>query len=176
MSIVHCDPISASLGTANHVSVPVTKRPLHRIGAVRRAQGISRRTIARRLNIDVSQVKLQERETADIPLSRLYQWQELLEVPIGELLVEAGDPLSQPILRRAQLVRVMKTALAIMESTDQTPTQRMAQTLVNQLTEMMPELSGVSPWHSVGERRRRDEYGAAADRCLSDDLFVDGRE
>ena len=49
----------------------------------------------------------------------------------------------------------------------------MTQTLIDQLTEMMPELQGVSPWHSVGKRRRLDELGIAAQRSLSDEVFLD---
>ena len=44
------------------------------------------------------------------------------------------------------------------------------------MTEIMPELEGVVPWHAVGERRRRDEYGVAAERSMSDDLFMDSAE
>ncbi|HYW79310.1 MAG TPA: helix-turn-helix transcriptional regulator [Thermoguttaceae bacterium] len=150
-----------------------TQTVLHRLAAVRRQQGVSRRTVARRLGMEVSQVKAQERESSDLLLSRLYQWQQLLEVPITELLVEAGDPLSEPVLKRAQLVRVMKTVLAILETSEQESIQRMAQTLVEQLTEIMPELEGVGPWHAVGERRRRDEYGVAAERRLADSVFTD---
>jgi transcriptional regulator with XRE-family HTH domain len=155
-----------------HVSARPSK-PLHRVGTVRRLQGISRRTAARHLNMDVCQVKQQERETADMPLSRLYDWQQLLDVPIAELLVEADDPLSEPVLKRAQLVRVMKTALAILEATELESVRRMVQTLVDQLTQIMPELEGIGPWHAVGERRRRDEYGVAAERRLSEDVFLD---
>ena len=170
MDLLNCVPLARA---PEETDVPVAARSLHRLAIVRRLQGISRRTVARRLNMEISQVKLQERETADLPLSCLYQWQQLLDVPIGELLVEADDPLSEPVLKRAQLVRVMKTVLAILESTEQEPIRCMAQTLVEQLTEMMPELKGVGPWHAVGERRRRDEYGVAAERRLSDSLFLD---
>ena len=123
--------------------------------------------------MEVSQLKEQERATADMPLSRLYEWQKALEVPITELLVEPGDPLSPPVLERAQLVRAMKTVLAILDETRETPTRRMAETLAEQLTQMMPELKGVGPWHAIGHRRRRDELGIAAERCLSDDVFLD---
>ena len=159
--------------TPSKNGVPVAAPPLHRLAVVRRLQGVSRRTVARRFNIEIAQVKAQESETADLPLSCLYRWQQLLDVPIGELLVEAGDPLSEPILKRARLVRVMKTVLAILESTGDESIRRMAQTLVEQLTEMMPELKGVGPWHAVGERRRRDEVGIAAERRLSDSVFLD---
>jgi len=152
---------------------PGADRPLHRLHEVRRLQGISRRTIARRLKTDVSQVKSQEDETADILLSTLYQWQDVLQVPVEELLVEAGDELSPPIMKRAQMVRLMKTALAILRRTQQPTIQRMAQTLVDQLVELMPELEGVGPWHAVGKRRTQDELGQAVHRRLCPDALAD---
>lgn len=154
-------------------NVPTGTRPLHRLGTVRRLQGVSRRTVARHLNTEVATVRLQERETADIPLSKLYEWQKVLDVPVAELLVEAGDPLSTPVLKRGQLLRLMKTAQAILGQTKQTRIRRMAQTLINQLIDIMPELAEVGPWHAVGKRRRRDEYGVAAERRLSEDVFLD---
>jgi transcriptional regulator with XRE-family HTH domain len=157
-------------------TVPTDQRPLHRLATVRRQQGISRRTLARRMNTEVSTVRIQERETADMLLSDLYEWQKALDVPVAELLVEAGDPLSTPILKRAQLVRVMKTAQAILAQTKQVRVRRMAQTMVDQLVELMPELTEVGPWHAVGKRRRRDEYGAVAQRRLSEDVFLDLKE
>ena len=155
------------------LTISTSRRPLHRLGTVRRLQGISRRTVARHLSIEVAMVRLQERETTDMLLSRLYEWQKVLDVPVAELLVEAGDPLSAPVLKRAQLVRVMKTALAMLEAAEQEPIRRMAQTMIDQLVEIMPELEGVGPWHAVGKRRRYDEFGVAAERRLSEDVFLD---
>ncbi len=163
----------AETGFPEILEMPASRRPLHRLEHVRQLQGISRRTMARRLASDVSRIRCEERESTDLLLSRLYEWQNALEVPVAELLVESSDELSDPIERRAQLVRVMKTALAILEQAEQTPLRRMAETLVNQLVGIMPELEGVGPWHSVGQRRRRDELGVAAQRCLPDDVFLD---
>ena len=117
-------------------------------------------------------VRRQE-ESNDLPLGILYQWHKALEVPISELLVESEDSLSQPLLQRAQLVRLMKTALALLEQADCEPTRVMAQTIVDQLVAVMPELQGISAWHAVGKRRRLDELGIAAMRTLSDDVFLD---
>jgi transcriptional regulator with XRE-family HTH domain len=164
---------ASGTGPQDAREVPTGKRPLHRLGTVRRSQGISRRTVARRLNTEVAKVRLQERETADMLLSNLYQWQKALEVPVVELLVEAGDPLSTPVLKRAQLVRVMKTARAILAQTKQVRIRRLAQMMVDQLIEIMPELAEVGPWHAVGKRRRRDEYGVVAQRRISEDVFLD---
>ena len=171
MSIMNCSV--SGVGNSDGMKFPADKRPLHRLGTVRRLQGITRRTVARHLNVEVSQVRREERETSDMPLSQLYEWRRVLDVPIAELLVEADDPLSAPVLQRAQLVRVMKTALAILEEAKQAPIRRMAQTLVDQLVQIMPELKEVGPWHTVGRRRRRDDYGVAAERRLSDDVFMD---
>jgi len=173
MSTVHSNRRS-SMHRVNGVKRSTENaRPLHRLGTVRRLQGLSRRAVARRMNVEVSAIKLQERATADMPLSRLYDWQRALQVPIAELLVEADDPLSPPVLKRAQLLRLMKTAMAMMEEARQASVRRMAQTLVEQLTEIMPELQEVTAWHRVGQRRRADELGQTAYRCLAEDVFID---
>ena len=170
MSIVDS---ASGTGEEGEVRVPAGTRPLHRLATVRRLQGISRRTVARRLNVEISDISHQEEETTDLPLSTLYEWQKALDVPVAELLIETQDSLSQPLLQRAQLVRLMKTALAIFEQSPEDTIRLMAQTLVDQLVEIMPELRGVSAWHTVGKRRQQDELGIAAERSLSDEVFVD---
>jgi len=152
--------------------VPTSSVPLHRLGEVRRQENVSRRTISRRLGITMADVRADEEQTADLALSRLYQWQEVLDVPLIELLVEPSDSLSPPLLQRARLLRLMKTVLAVLHRTDQESVRCMAQTMVAQLTEIMPELENVDPWHAVGRRRRSDEYGRTAENSLSDMLFL----
>ena len=148
-----------------------TGPPLHRIGAVRREQGVSVRTAARHLGIDANEVRRQERETADLSLSELYQWQQLLDVPVADLLVDPGSTLSRPVLERARLLRLMKTAAAILETTHSVGVRRMAQNMIDQLLEIMPELAEVGAWHSVGQRRSLDEYGRIMEQSISADLF-----
>ncbi len=160
-----------AVAQAASLSAPAAGRPLHRLAEVRRLQGITRRTVARRLNIDVATVKYQEQPTTDLPLSTLYAWQRVLESPLSELLVDTDEPLSPPVMQRARMVRLMKTAAAILERTQQPSIRRMAQMLVEQLVEIMPELKGVSPWHAVGRRRTQDELGQAAQRRLSTDTL-----
>ena len=157
-------------------SFPTTPRHLHRLATVRRLQGIARRTLARRLNLEVAEVRRQEEETSDLPLSVLFAWQKVLDVPIAELLVESEDTLSQRLLRRAQLVRLMKTALALLEKADSKAARALAQTLVDQLIKVMPELQGISAWKAVGKRRSLDELGVAALRTLSEDAFLNSQD
>jgi hypothetical protein len=125
------------------------------------------------MNIEIEQVRQQERETADLPLGVLYAWQKALDVPIAELLVEASDSLASPVLKRSQLVRLMKTVLAVREHARQESIQRMAQTMSNQLVEIMPELANIGPWQTVGKRRQRSELGVAAQRRMAESVFLD---
>jgi transcriptional regulator with XRE-family HTH domain len=153
--------------------MPCANRPLHRLALVREQQGITRRTVARRLNVDLAAVKAEEQPHCDISLSRVYQWQAVLEVPVADLLVEPEESLSAPVMQRARMVRIMKTAQALLERTHEVSIRRMAQVLVDQLVEIMPELESVSPWHIIGRRRTQDEVGQAGLRSLSADGLRD---
>ena len=155
------------------IALPALNRRLHRLATVRRQEGISRRTVARRLKTTISDVKRQEDEAGDLSLSTLYKWQEALEVPVSELLVDSDEPLSSPVRNRAKLLRIMKTAVTILERTRQTPIRRMAQTLVEQLVELMPELEGIGPWPAVGKSRLPSDYGQVVHRRLPDEIFTD---
>jgi Helix-turn-helix. len=166
LSVVHLDVATVPARERNHEP----GRPLHRIQDVRRLQGMSLRTAARQLGTDVRAIRAQEQASTDLRLSDLYKWQEALDVPIGELLVEDDGPLSRPIRERAQLVKIMKTARTLAETVHSASAQRMAENLVTQLQELMPELAEVSPWHSVGQRRGLDEMGRIAEQPIADDL------
>lgn len=130
------------------------RRPghLHRLAEVRKREGISRRTVARRLKTTVSAVKAME-ESEDLLLSQVYAWQKALRVPIGELLAEPDEGLAPPVLKRARMVRLMKTASAIFHWSRQKSIRRLAQMLMEQLVELMPELAEVGPWPMRGRRR-----------------------
>jgi len=175
MSIGQVDATRSESSRESYVSsAPSTgHRPLHRLLTVRRMQGLSRRTIARRLNVEVDVVRQQEHDTSDLPLSILYAWQKAMDVPAAELLVDGDDSVPSPVLRRAQLVRLMKSVLAIRQQAKQESIRRMAQTMWEQLVEMMPELAEIGPWHAVGKRRRLSELGMAAQRHLTERVFID---
>jgi transcriptional regulator with XRE-family HTH domain len=183
MSIAHCLPIGSEV--ANVVSAapiksavksqtttppqaeqPTVSEPLHQLALVRKREGVSQRTMAKRLGVDLTTVRNQENPNANLTLSQLYKWQAALDVPITELLADREEPLSAPVLQRAQMVRLMKTVALIRQQTNQTPIKRMAQMLVNQLIEVMPELEEVRPWNAVGERRSINDLGIAASRQL----------
>ena len=173
MSLAELSVPTRRADQAPSVRVRKADRPLHRLAEVRQIQGVSRRTVARRLHLDMASVKHMEQEDTDLSLSALYKWQQVLDVPIHELLVESEEPLSTPVMKRAQLLKLMKTAMAIKQRSSSGPIQRMAEVLVNQLVEIMPELAEVTPWHAVGKRRSQSELGQAAVRTISVDLLRD---
>lgn len=153
----------------------LSSRPLHRIAEIRRQQGVSIRTAARRINTSVGTAREQERADADLLLSQLYLWQQALDVPVADLLVDLDGPLSPPVLKRAQMLKLMKTALAIQEAAKDESTKLLADMMVGQLLEIMPELRDVNPWPTVGQRRTLAELGRTATETVSDTVFFDGR-
>jgi transcriptional regulator with XRE-family HTH domain len=156
------------------VSTPTSSKTLHRIGQVRQQQGVSVRSVARRLGLSMQDVRDQEHPTTDLRLSQLLEWQQVLEVPLADLLHDADGPLSAPVSQRARMLRVMKTVKAVAESATEPPVQRLTAMLISQLVELMPELQEVSAWHSVGQRRTQDEMGRITERTIPDSFFGDG--
>jgi transcriptional regulator with XRE-family HTH domain len=150
---------------------PQSTRRLHRVKTVRLQQGVSLRSVARQTGTDVRSLRLQEQESTDLRLSELRKWQKALDVPLAELLVDSDDPLSRPVMERARLIRLMKTVVAIQEQSPNVAIKRMAETMVGQLIEIMPELREVSAWHTYGQRRSLNDYGRVVEHQLSHDLL-----
>lgn len=169
-----CQMTSGFTNNAPVPAIPPRQGKLNRIAEVRRQQSVSERSAARRLGVSSEQVRKQEDPTADLRLSELYAWQHALDVPISDLLMEEGAPLSKPVLDRARMLRMMKTVRAIKESQPDGALKRLVNMLEAQLLEVMPELDEVTAWHSVGQRRTQEEMGRVAERPISDDFVHDG--
>jgi hypothetical protein len=168
----HSDALRAEMeGGAGSASPARRQRRLHRIAEVRRLQGVTLRNVSRRLGTPLALIRRQEQPDCDLRLSDLLNWQDVLEVPVAELLVEGEGQLSGPVLQRSRMVKLMKTAAAIRERTHDTTTARMVSMLIEQILELMPELADVTPWHTVGQRRTLDDVGRTARQTISDDVF-----
>ena len=50
--------------------------------------------------------------------------------------------------------------------------KQVAQTLIDQLVDMMPELKDISPWPTTG-KCRDNKWGIAVERGLSENVFRD---
>lgn len=150
---------------------PPGSRQLQQLGEARRRQGLSVRCVAQRLGMSVGEVRAQEEEDADLPLSELYRWQSVLEVPLEELLSDPQDALSPKVLMRARMLRVMKTARAMRAQARSEAEHRLSKLLISQLIEIMPELKEVAAWPTVGHRRTADEMGRIAERTIPDDFM-----
>jgi len=145
--------------------------PLHRLHEVRQQQGISLRSVARRLSVTIPEARDHEDPRTDLKVSDLLKWQAILEVPLADLLVDSEGPLSEPVSNRASMLRIMKTAKAILEASRECGVKRLANMLVGQLVQVMPELADVAAWHTVGQRRTQDEVGRIVERPVPDSFF-----
>ncbi len=161
-------------GTATWHLRATEKRPYHRVAEVRRQQGVSIRSVCRKLKLTAEEARRQEDPTTDLTLSQLGAWQLALDVPLQDLLVDLDAPLSAPVASRAKLLRVMKTVRAISEGSNELSTQRLSVVLEELLIQAMPELKDVTAWHSVGQRRTHDELGRIAEQPISDNFASDG--
>ena len=158
------NPSEAPVASSKETEQPTDEnRPLHRIAEVRKLQGISIRSASRRMGIPMEQVRREERTDSNLTIEDLVRWQQALEVPMIDLLVDENAPLSTPVLARAKWLRIMKTVKALLETTESANVNRMARMLEDQVLEVMPELKDVSAWHSVGQRRTQDEVGRIAE-------------
>ena len=147
------------------------RRPLHKISDVRQRQGVTLRNVARRLGIEMSVIRKQEKPDSDLRISDLLRWQHVLDVPLAELLEDSADQLSGPVLVRSRMVKLMKTAAAIREHVGDNSGSQLVSQLIGQILEMMPELADITPWHTVGQRRTLDDVGRTARDTVPDDLF-----
>jgi transcriptional regulator with XRE-family HTH domain len=164
-------PVLEGAGSDTNIRPAINRPPkgLQKLNSARRRQGLSIRCVAQRLGRTVSEVRAQEDERADMLVSELYRWQAALEVPIEELLEEPEDALSTMVSVRAQLLKVMKTAMAMRRQARSEAERRLARLLTEQLLEIMPELKEVSGWPAVGHRRRADEVGRIGENPISED-------
>lgn len=128
------------------------KKNLHRIAEVRKNQGISERTLCKRLNIDLPTLRRMEDPTQDLSLADLVRVQEAMDVPLVELL-EDSHSLARPIQERAKLVRIMKTVAALEDVSLSSRPKRLLEMLREQLVDLMPELADVGSWPQYGSRR-----------------------
>jgi transcriptional regulator with XRE-family HTH domain len=177
--IVQTTTLTASLSSApisaTHsitVALPpsnsaATGTPLHRLGAVRRREQISRHKVGQVLGISTNEVARQECPSSDMSISNLRRWQQALGVPIAELLDDTDGDLSPPVQLRARLLRIMKTVRSIQGRTRQVSVQRLTTMLAEQLLEVMPELKDTGAWPTVGQQRAEKEVGQAYFRRLT---------
>ena len=139
-----------------NLNLPPT-RGYHRLAAVRRRERVSLQCVAKRLGIPVREAAAQEDPSSNVSLSTIYAWQKVLDVPVSELLVEPNESLAENVQARAQLVRVMKTAMLLRQRCRDSSVERLAQNLFNDLVEIMPELAEVKSLPTHGNIRSKSD-------------------
>ena len=153
-------------------SLPVDQadRPVNRIAYVREQQEMTLRSVSRHTGVDVRTLRKQEKPTANLTLTELANWSKALDVPVTSLIEEPESTLENPVKKRAAMVRIMRSAMSIHNEAESDKMSALAETLVSQLVELMPELDGLAAWPQYGQRRGPDEVGRVAERPLRVDL------
>ncbi len=166
------DPRSSKQDIAelDSTTPPVT---LHRLTEVRRAMGVPRRVLAERLGITVRELRVKE-ESTDLSLGTLCQWASVLNVPITELVVEQDECLAPTHLGQSQATRLMKVAAKLRDRARRRSVQRLAQTFVEQLTEILPVLEQLAQKNHRPRRPSRPPTGLPA--RLSEHVFTRRRD
>ena len=143
-------------------------RPLQRLAEVQREQSVSDRTMASRLRLTLEGLRRQQSPTCDLLLSQLYRWQEALDVPIADLLVEPGPALAPVVERRARLVKMMKTVRSLQLAANTPNIGALIEHLAEQLVALMPELVHIDSWPIVGKRRTSGDIAPIEERLVPD--------
>jgi transcriptional regulator with XRE-family HTH domain len=125
---------------------------LHRLGQVRRKMGLSWFELARRMGFTAEEIRRQE-EADDVSISTLKRWSAALGVQITDLIVEPEEWLNAAHLEKPQAERLLRLAIKLRDHSRRRSIQRLAQTFVDQLTEMHPGLSASS--NGKGRRSRQ---------------------
>jgi transcriptional regulator with XRE-family HTH domain len=132
----------------------IPKAGLHRLAAVRQQKGLSCFDVARRIGITAEEVRLQE-EAIDLPISTLNLWATALKVPVTELIVEPEEWFHATHLARAQAERLLRVAAKLRDGSRRRSIQRLAQTFLDQLTEIQPALTRHANGNGNGHLRSR---------------------
>ncbi len=140
------------------------RQRFHRIRTVRLREKLSLKSASRRLSLSMSSLRALEDEANDIRLSVLYAWQSVLGVPVSELVIDLDLSLSEPIRQRACLLRIAKTANTIRKKCRDEAIRALADTLITQLVEIMPEVKEIGTWPDGRHSRNSTELGNAANR------------
>ena len=141
---------------------------LHRLKSARLNAGVSLRAMARRMKVPVSVAKAEEDGKRDMYISDLHRWQEALQVPLHELIEPPSNSLSEPIRQRACMIRLAKTAKTLLRNCSQERQRLLAERMVDQLQELMPELEEIGTWPE-GTGRSRDDLGRVGYEITTND-------
>ncbi|MGO9115707.1 MAG: helix-turn-helix domain-containing protein [Thermoguttaceae bacterium] len=148
---------------------------MHRLAAVRRAKGMPRRVLAERLGITVQELRMKE-QSADLSISTLSRWASVLNVPITELVVEPDECLAPTHLAQSQATRLMKVAAKLRDRSRRRSIQRLAQTFVEQLAEILPALAQFAQKNHRRPRSANRRTSNLVPRALPECIFTRRRD
>ena len=157
-------------------TIKAQPKMLHRLANARKNQGLSERLVAKRLGISVGLLREQEQPDADLLISRLIQWREVLEVPLRDLFEEPIGESDSDIHSRAKLLFSEKILKSIESNSKRSRrvlrlTDLIRMTLGLMFADYATFTEHVSSMPAVGHRRSPSEVGRIGERSLPDSWF-----
>ena len=118
----------------------------------------------------------QEAESDNLSIGTLSRWALALGVPVTELIVEPKGEFAPTSMAPTQAARLMAVATRLRQRTRRRSVQRLAQTFVDQLAEILPALEQLVQHTPSRFRSATRRVGRSALRPLPDDIFLRRRE
>lgn len=142
-----------------------------RLRQVRIREGITVRTIARRLRMSTLEYEGWESAGHELTVNELLACRDALEVPVDELL-----GLEESVPDRANVLRAYKSAMTLWDTCDKKNQRIILSRLISDLEKTMPEVKGlrragndsVKSWPAFGHRRGPNELGRIAEFPIPD--------
>ena len=137
---------------------------IHRIREVRQKQGVQLRMVERHLGLTRSDAREIEHPEHDLRVSELVKFAVLLNVPVGELLIDAEC--DEIIKMRGLVLRLCRIANTLLERAPNQDVRILAESIRNQIIEVMPQVDDQHGLLSVGSLRTGDEMGRIAEHPI----------
>lgn len=153
--------------------IRIVPTALHRIRDVMKAEGVSPRTVARRLKLPMIEVKAQASGAGDMTLSQLYAWAKTLGVSAAELLHDCDGSSKLEVMQKKALIRAARQVRMMIDHIPDSAARIIADNIFKALCEVMPELADVSGDQWVGAKRPTWELGRIADHPVPEGLTLD---
>ena len=151
---------------------------LHRLAAARRSKGITCEELARRLSMSPQEVQSHENSELDLQVSLLMRWSQALGVPVSELIIEPDANILSTKLSQQQAERLMRIARRLRSQTRRRSTERLAETFIDQLIEIMPGLEALNAKprdpnkNKDGATKKKNSENGRMPKPLSEDVFT----
>jgi transcriptional regulator with XRE-family HTH domain len=138
---------------------------LNRIREVRKRESVSERTFARHLGIRQSEVEDFESPSRDMAISELTRVSKIFRCPVSDLVVDGEN--DEIVKLRGLLIMLSRSVNTLLGIARDNNVQAVAQSMRNQIADVMPEADSGGTLLAVGRRRGLEEMGRICENTVA---------